>query len=151
MTLKDLTLLQWQHDCSKTQMRSDYVPKTKFTDATSAGLERCICAYINLNGGMAERRKNTGRVIDDRKIVTDTLGHQRVLGGSRYVPGTGRNGTPDCSGVWKGKPIGIEVKIGADRMSEAQKEYQKDFEAAGGIYIIARTFVQFVNDLNSRL
>jgi len=64
-------------------------------------LEKAICDYINLNGGIAERRKNSGRVIDDRKIVTDTLGYQRVLGGTRYIPGTGRNGTSDISGVWK--------------------------------------------------
>ena len=147
-TLKDLQHLQWQHDCSKTQMRPDYVPKTKFTDKTSAGLEKCIVAYIKLNGGMAERRKNTGRVIDDRKIVTDTLGHQRVLGGTRYIPGTGRNGTSDVSGIWKGKPVAIEVKIGKDRMSQAQIEYREDFEKAGGIFIIAKTFTQFVEELN---
>lgn len=148
MTLKDLSELEWKYQCSKTQMRPDYVPKTKFTDKTSAGLEKCICAYIKLNGGMAERRKNTGRYIDDSKIVTDITGAQRVIGKGKYIPGTGRNGTPDCSGIWKGRPIGIEVKIGKDRMSQAQIEYREDFEKAGGIFIIAKTFTQFVEELN---
>ncbi len=148
MTLKDLSELEWKYQCSKTQMRPDYVPKTKFSDTTANGLEKCICAYIKLNGGMAERRKNTGRYIDDSKIVTDITGAQRVIGKGKYIPGTGRNGTPDCSGIWKGKPVAIEVKIGKDRMSQAQIEYKEDFEKAGGIYIIAKTFTQFVEELN---
>ncbi len=148
MTLKDLSLLQWQADCAKTQMRPDYVPKTKFVDTTANGLEKCICAYIKLNGGMAERRKNTGRYIDNSKIVTDITGAQRVIGKGKYIPGTGRNGTSDVSGIWKGKPIAIEVKIGKDRMSQAQIEYKEDFEKAGGIFIIAKTFTQFVEELN---
>lgn len=148
MTLKDLTILQWQKDCSKTKMPADYVPKTKFSDKTANGLEKAICAYINLNGGMAERRKNSGRVIDDRKVVEDFMGNKRVLGSTRYIPGTGRNGTSDVSGIWKNKPIAIEVKIGKDRQSQAQKDYQHDFEKAGGIYIIAKDWNSFINEIS---
>lgn len=79
MTLKQLEQLQWEKDCSKTKMPAAYVPKTRFSDKTSAGLERAIVAYITLMGGMAERRKNSGRVIDDRKVVEDRLGNKRVL------------------------------------------------------------------------
>lgn len=147
-SLKDLSILQWQHDCAKTQMRPDYVPKTIFSDKTANNLEKAICAYIKLNGGMAERRKNTGRYIDDSKIVTDITGAQRVIGKGKYIPGTGRNGTSDVSGIWKGKPVAIEVKIGKDRMSQAQIEYREDFEKAGGIFIIARNFEQTINELN---
>lgn len=148
MTLKQLEQLQHAHDCSKTQMRPDYVPVTKFSDKTANGLEKCIVAYINLNGGIAERRANTGRYIDDSKVITDVSGFSRRLGTGKYIPGTGRNGTADCSGIYKGKPIAIEVKIGKDRQSEAQKKYQQDFEKVGGIYIIAKTFTQFVEELN---
>lgn len=148
MTLKQLSDLdlEAQHKANPNYPK-EYLVRTKFTDKTSAGLEKAICAYINLHGGMAERRKNSGRVIDDRKIVTDVIGQQRVLGGTRYIPGTGRNGTSDVSGIWKGKPVAIEVKIGKDRMSQVQLEYKEDFEKAGGIFIIARTFEQTVKEL----
>ena len=33
--------------------------------------------------------------------------------------------------------------------AQQQKEYQKQIEAAGGIYIIAKTFEGFINDLNN--
>ena len=147
-TLKDLSELEWKYQCSKTQMPAAYVVRTKFTDKTANGLEKALCAYINLSGGMAERRKNSGRVIDDRKVITDVAGMQRVLGGTRYIPGTGRNGTSDISGIWRGKPLAIEVKIGKDRMSQAQIAYKEDFEKAGGIFIIARNFEQTINELN---
>lgn len=148
-TLKDLSLLdlEAQHKANPNYPK-EYLVATKFTDKTSAGLEKAICAYINLNGGMAERRKNTGRYLDDSKIVTNIIGQQMKLGSGRYIPGTGRNGTADCSGIWKGKPIAIEVKINKDRMSEAQKEYKRDFELAGGVYIVAKDWNVFINEIN---
>lgn len=148
-TLKDLSLLdiEAQHKANPNYPKK-YLVATKFTDKTSAALERAICAYINLNGGMAERRKNTGRYLDDSKIVTNIIGQQMKLGSGRYIPGTGRNGTSDCSGIWKGRPIAIEVKIGKDRISEAQKEYQKDFELAGGVYIVAKDWNGFINEIS---
>ena len=38
----------------------------------------------------------------------------------------------------------IEVKIGKDRQSEAQRQYQAAIEQAGGLYYIARDFTTFV-------
>jgi hypothetical protein len=40
--------------------------------------------------------------------------------------------------------VKIEVKIGRDRQSEAQVEYQRQVEAAGGVYVIAKTFDGFL-------
>ena len=39
----------------------------------------------------------------------------------------------------------LEIKHGADEMSSEQKEYQKKVEAAGGVYIVVRTFEDFLN------
>ena len=43
----------------------------------------------------------------------------------------------------------IEVKFGSDRQSEHQKEYQKAIEAAGGVYLIARTFEQIKGEIDN--
>ncbi len=40
--------------------------------------------------------------------------------------------------------VAIEVKIGKDRQSDSQKEYQRKVEKAGGIYIIIGTFDEFI-------
>jgi hypothetical protein len=40
--------------------------------------------------------------------------------------------------------VKIEVKVGKDRQSDAQKRYQESIERAGGVYLIARDFDSFV-------
>ena len=72
------------------------------------------------------------------------------VGSGQYIPGTGTNGTADISATIKGKSIKIEVKFGKDVQFEAQKEYQRSIEKAGGMYYIAKdfeTFYQFYQTL----
>ena len=141
--IQQLTELQWKHDCSRTKMPPDYVPKTKFTDKTANGLTKAIIAWVNLNGGFAERINTTGRMLDNTKIVKDALGFSRKIGSVNWIKGTGTNGSADISATVNGKSWKIEVKIGKDRQSDAQKEYQERTERSGGIYTIAKTFDEF--------
>ncbi len=143
MTLKDLTELKWKYDCTQTRMPPDYVVRTKYSDKTANGLEKAIVAFIKLNGGMAERVKNTGRYIDESKVVTDVMGYTKRIGSGKYITGTGTNGSADIHSTIRGRTVAIEVKIGADKQSDAQKEYQTMIERAGGIYMIAKTFDNF--------
>ena len=115
----------------------------KYTDKTANGLTKCIIDFINLSSGQAERINNTGRQIDNRKIVNDILGSTRTIGSVKWIKGTGTNGTSDISATIHGKSVKVEVKIGADKQSPAQKEYQKKIEDAGGIYFIAKNFNSF--------
>lgn len=115
----------------------------KYTDKTAAGLEKCICDFLNLSGHQAERIKNQGRMLDNTKIVTDTLGARRMIGSKQYIKGTGINGTADVSATIKGRAVKIEIKIGKNKQSEAQKKYQDDIIKAGGEYWIAKTFDDF--------
>lgn len=121
----------------------------KYSDKTANGLSRMITDYIIFIGGICERRSNTGRRIDSTKIVSDVLGRKRIIGSVKWIPGTGRNGTSDLSGVYKAIPLAIEVKIGKDKQSPAQKKYQEDFENAGGWYCIARNFETFYKEFNA--
>jgi hypothetical protein len=63
----------------------------------------------------------------------------------------GLEGSADISGVLGpfGVRIEIEIKIGRDRQSEQQKNFQSMIEQQGGVYIIARTFEQAMDDLGS--
>lgn len=119
------------------------MPKVKYTDKTANGLTKCIVDWINLNGGQAERISNTGRYIDNKKIVTDVLGIRRQIGSGQYIKGTGTNGTADISATINGRSVKIEVKM-KDKQSDAQKRYQESIESAGGQYWIAHDFGEFI-------
>ena len=114
------------------------------TDKTANGLTKAIIAFIQLNGGQSERINTMGRPVDRRKVYTDTVGLTRTIGSVEWIPGTGTKGSADISATIKGKSVKIEVKIGADRQSEAQRKYQQDIEQAGGLYFIAKDFTSFV-------
>lgn len=148
-SLKDLQHLDWTVRCSKTQMPSAYVPKTVFRDDNANGLTKCIITHLNALGWQAERISNTGRYIDDSKIITDVLGNRKKIGSGKYIPGSGTKGTADISATIKGKSVKIEVKIGKDRQSDEQKEYQRKIESAGGIYFIATDLDMYLEFYNS--
>lgn len=116
----------------------------KHTDKTANGLTKAIISFIKLKGGQAERINTTGRPIDRRKTYTDAVGFKRTIGSIEWVKGTTTPGSADISATINGKSVKIEVKIGADRQSEAQREYQKNIEQAGGLYFIAKNFTSFV-------
>lgn len=48
-------------------------------------------------------------------------------------------GQPDIQGCVNGRWVGIEMKTATGRQSAAQKAFQERIEAAGGVYLIART------------
>lgn len=107
-----------------------YRPPAKYSDTTANGLTKCVIDFLNLSGHQAERISSSGRVIKSK-------------GRDIWIPGSSRNGTADISATVKGRSVKIEIKVGKDRQSEAQKEYQAEVERAGGVYIIVKTF----NDL----
>lgn len=120
----------------------EYIPKTMYKDSTANGLTRAICDYINLHGYQAERINTMGTARE--KKTTDG----RVIGVT-WTKGTSTAGSADISATIKGRSVKIEVKIGKDRQSEAQKRYQDNIERAGGTYYIATNFDDFVDFFNT--
>lgn len=61
----------------------------------------------------------------------------------------GIDGQADLSGVMapSGRRVEIEVKAGRDRQSDAQKAFQKMITEFGGIYIVARSVEQCIEEL----
>jgi hypothetical protein len=122
----------------------------KFKNTSKAnGLTKAIIAYITLTGGQAERVSTEGRVIQTKRSVPDYFGGgSRVVTESKRIPTSGKRGSADISATIKdssgvGRSVKIEVKIGRDKQSDKQVQYQKDVERAGGIYYIARDFDSF--------
>jgi hypothetical protein len=122
----------------------EYALKTpKYTDKTANGLTKCIIDYLTLEGWQAERINTMGRMIDNRKQVTDVIGRTKIIGSTKYIPTTGTKGSADISATIKGRSVKIEIKIGYDMQSQDQKRYQESIESSGGIYWIAKSFDQF--------
>jgi cyanophycinase-like exopeptidase len=100
----------------------------KFADGTANGLTACIIAWIRLHGGQAERISIVSRQVK-----------------GKFVHSSMTIGTSDISAIYQSKSLKVEVKIGKDRQSEAQKEYALSVEKAGGLYFIATDFQMFVD------
>jgi len=115
----------------------NYIPKTMYKDQTANGLTKAICDYINLHGYQAERINTMGTAREKKNTSGKVIG-------VTWTKGTSTAGSADISATIKGRSVKIEVKIGRDRQSDAQKRYQEMIERAGGVYYIARNFDEFV-------
>ena len=120
----------------------NYIAKTEYKPATANGLTRAICDWINLHGYQAERINTMG-------VARTRYRSDGSVAGIQWTKGTGTAGSADISATIKGRSVKIEVKIGKDRQSEAQKKYQEMIERAGGVYIIAKNFDEFVEWYNN--
>ena len=119
------------------------LPKIEYNEKTSNGLSKCILDFVNLSGYLAERTGTEGRVIDNRKTYTDVIGRQKTIGSVKRIKTSGLVGSSDLKLYINGKIVAVEIKIGRDRQSQAQKEYQERMEKAGGIYLIIKDFETF--------
>jgi hypothetical protein len=120
-------------------------PVKKYTDKKANGLTTCIIDFINNSGYQAERISVTGRYRDTSITFTDVCGFTRRVGTGTYIKSSMKKGSADISATIKGKSVKIEVKIGADKMSSAQFEYQAAIQKAGGIYYVAKDFDSFLS------
>lgn len=135
-------------------MPEAYIPKTDWTDNSANALTKCVIAWIQFNGGQAERISSQGQYREGAKIQVGSgiMAHTKQLPG-KWTPGQSTKGTADISCTIRGRSVKIEIKQ-KDKQSEAQKQYQQAIENAGGVYIIVRNFDDFViwyNDFISKI
>ena len=140
--LKELYRLEHIKRFPSIKMEWRAIPQ--FTDANANGLTKCIIKWLQLCGHQAERINTMGRPIDNTQIVTNCIGQQRRIGSVQWIPSGVTKGSADISATVAGRSVKIEVKIGRDRQSDAQRRYQLDIERSGGVYIIVRTFEDFL-------
>lgn len=102
-----------------------------WSDATANGLTKCITDWITFHGGFASRINSTGMM-------------RKIGGQMRWTKGSSVKGIADIMATVNGRSLHIEVKIGKDRMSDAQKKVQAQVEASGGLYFVAKDMGSFV-------
>lgn len=130
------------------KIKPEWLAPRTFKVNSANSLTKAVIAYIQLNGGQAERISNTGRMVNQTKQFVDVMGFNRQVGSAKYIKGSGTRGTADISAVIRGNAVKIEIKWAKDRQSDVQKEYQKSIETAGGTYLIVRTFEEFYTWFN---
>lgn len=86
-------------------------------------------------------RENTGQAWQGRKIKHDK--DVLVLGDARPVR-FGLEGIADIMGTCAGLAIAVEMKDATGRQRTAQKNFERAWTRAGGVYIMARTVEQAV-------
>ena len=106
-----------------------------------------IEAFLLASGHYAAIIENRGQRKDNREVVTDVLGRQKVIGTVEFIGSGMRRGLADVKSMIKGVPIDIELKRiyknGKDRQSDHQKLEQERVENAGGQYWIVNSFEDF--------
>jgi hypothetical protein len=117
---------QLQHFIAEQTARKPHSPKPKLETANE--LTRRIVAHVRANGGFASRLSSTGTYRADLK---------------KFVSSQQVSGLPDVLAVVNGQFVGLEVKAGKDRLSEAQKQTHKALTGAGAIVYVVRNFDAF--------
>lgn len=130
--VRDLEQLAPDHFRMKHPNFPEYaIPPQSYRDNTANGLTRCVVDFIRYTGGQAERINTTG--------MPEQRGRRIVWRKSNTT-----KESADISATIAGRSVKIEVKIGHDLLSEAQRRYQASIERAGGLYFIAKDFTSFV-------
>jgi len=116
-----------------------YPTQPKYRDDTANTLTTCILDYIELRGFAAERINTMGQQVKSKGKI-------------RWIPGSSKAGSADIHACIQSRFVAIEVKCLAtkDTQSEEQLKYQKEIEAAGGVYLLISTFEQFYNWFNRK-
>ena len=128
-------------------VEAKYLCPRRYRDDDANSLTRCVIDFLNLSGHLAERINCTGRYMDRSQTFEDVTGKVRTIGTGQWIPTSGMKGTADISATINGRSVKIEIKM-KDKQSEVQREYQRRIEAAGGIYLIVRSFAEFMDWYN---
>ena len=115
-----------------------------FTDKTTNGLTKCIKTLAKIKGFHCERVANHGRLVDNTSTFVDVAGRVRKIGSVNWIRGSGMDGSADLHMVVAGRAIFVEIKRGYDKLSEAQQKYKASVERSGAMFVVIRSFAEFV-------
>lgn len=115
-------------------------------EATAGGLTQLICCWLKWKGHYANRINTQGQA-RVHKIPRFNIGsgEMQYSKNVQWTKGTTKRGTPDISCIIYGRAVWVEVKVGKDRLSDAQKEQGEAIQEAGGTWFVARDMQSFVD------
>lgn len=131
-----------QREIEAPSIPANYILGTKFQEKNANNVEKAIERFASIVGFLAERTKVQGRKMD--ATYKDTALGRLTVSKAKFVTSTGRKGSSDMKLVIQGQYIACEIKFGKDTQKVDQKKYQADVERNGGLYIVAKTFEDFL-------
>lgn len=144
MTLKDLQTEYYKNfTASHPTIPLHAIPSKVFRDNSANELTKTIKAFCDMRGIMCQRTGNEGRYRPGKQVV-DVIGRTRLMKGT-YLPGQ-NNGQGDLCLTIKGKVHWVEVKIGRDKQSDVQKDFEAQVKRAGGVYVVVKDWAGFYNE-----
>jgi len=124
-------------------MNPNYITATKFKETKANDVEKAIEKFASIVGFLAERTKTQGRLMS--ATYKDTAMGRLQTSKEKFVTSTSRKGSSDMKLLIPNIGyIACEIKFGKDTQKIDQKKYQSDVEKNGGIYLIVKTFEEFV-------
>jgi hypothetical protein len=142
-------MMEWKKELK--QKKLEYLQKTapdffeksggfkmqvkRYADSNSNALTNAIQDFIKFSGGYSNRISTVGTM-------------RKINGAMKWTTGNSNKGAADIRALYKGISIDIEVKVGKDKLSEAQIKEAARIESAGGSYIVARDFPSFLDKWN---
>ena len=132
-SVKDFELAHQKWTYRDSSIESKLWVYNKFSDNSANDLTKLIIEWLKVHGYFGARI-NSGATFDRRLGI--------------YRKGSGATaGMADINSVVNGKSISIEVKFGKDKIRDSQIKVKAEIEAAGGIYLIVRTFDGFLEEI----
>jgi hypothetical protein len=134
-TLKELSESDYEYRKNKnpTFGASNGMFYRKYSEKDANKLTDAIKRWFELSDGQVSRVNSQGQYDPRTKKM-------------RFSHST--RGAADLSCIYQGRAIEIEIKFGKDRQSDVQKEYQEKVERAKGIYLIVRTWEDFIQQMS---
>lgn len=123
-------------------------PSQHFSDKSANDLTKAILAWFEVKKIKAWRQSSEGRFLPGT-TTTNVIG-QRITQKGKFIPRAGGAvGSADitCTIPPLGRRLELEIKFGKDRQSDAQKTFQTEIEAMGAIYIIVKTWPDFIEQI----
>lgn len=102
-----------------------------YRDDDANNLLKCIHDFIFHQGGYVNRISTVGMM-------------RKIKGEMKWTKGNSNKGAPDLRFIFQGKSGDIEIKIGKDRLSDAQVKEIERIEQAGGLAFVASDFDSFL-------
>ena len=134
-SVKDLEQLYFEYESRKRPNIPNYARyKTPFRDDTANGLTKCIVKWLEAHGYFSARINTQGNYSTKLK---------------RFIHSGSKRGMADITSIINGRHVSIEVKAGRDQLRPEQLKVKDEVENAGGIYFVARTFDNFLEQINS--
>jgi len=99
-------------------------------------IQNQICSYLKLKGALVFIHDSVGIFDPARGVFRRNSSPHRL------------RGVADLLGIYKGRPLAVEVKTKTGRVSPHQKEFLENWVKAGGIGFVARSVEDVIDALS---